>query len=58
MTDLDDFITQYVATWNEPNADVRRKRIEGTWSERASLYNRIKEYHGHAGVEAAVTRSL
>jgi hypothetical protein len=57
MTDLDEFIAQYVATWNEPDADIRRKWIPGVWSERASLYNRIKEYHGHAGVEAAVQRS-
>jgi hypothetical protein len=57
MTDLNEFITRYVATWNEPDADVRCKLIAGIWSERASLYNRIKEYHGHAGVEAAVKRS-
>jgi hypothetical protein len=57
MTDLDEFITQYVATWNEPDADICRKWIPGIWSERASLYNGIKEYHGHAGIEAAVKRS-
>jgi hypothetical protein len=57
VTNLDDFITQYVATWNEPDPDVRRKWISGTWSERASLFNRVKEYHGHAGIEAAVKRS-
>jgi hypothetical protein len=54
MTDLNDFITRYVATWNEPDPDVRRQWIAGTWSERTSLFNRIKEYHGHAGIEAAV----
>jgi hypothetical protein len=57
MTDLDEFITQYVAVWNEANADVRKPWIAGTWSERASLFNRIKEYHGHSGIEAAVQRS-
>jgi len=57
MTDLDDYITQYVAVWNEPDADVRGRWIAGTWSERASLFNRLKEYHGHAGIEAAVARS-
>jgi hypothetical protein len=57
MTDLDEFITQYVAVWNEANADVRKPWIAGTWSERASLVNRIKEYHGHSGIEAAVQRS-
>lgn len=57
MTDLDNFITQYVAVWNEPDPDVRRQWIADTWSERASLFNRIKEYHGHGGIEAAVQRS-
>jgi hypothetical protein len=57
MTDLDEFITQYVAIWNEPDRDVRRQWIAGTFSDRASLFNRIKEYHGHAGIEAAVQRS-
>jgi hypothetical protein len=32
MTDLNDFITRYVATWNEPDPDVRRQWIAGTWS--------------------------
>jgi hypothetical protein len=57
MTNLDDFITQYVATWNEPDPDVRRKWISSIWSEHASLYNGIKEYHGHTGIEQAVKRS-
>ncbi len=57
MTDLDDLITRYVAIWNEPDADVRRKWIAGTWCERASLFNRVNEYHGHAGIEEAVKRS-
>jgi hypothetical protein len=57
MPKLDEFITQYVAVWNEPDPDIRRKWIAGIWSDRASLYNRIKEYHGHAGIEAAVQRS-
>jgi hypothetical protein len=57
MTDLDDFIARYVATWNEPDPDVRCERISGVWSERTSLFNRVKETHGHAGIEAAVKRS-
>ncbi len=36
---------------------MRKQWIAGTWSERASLFNRIKEYHGHSGIEAAVQRS-
>lgn len=57
MTNLDDFIDQYVAVWNESEPEVRNRWIAHTWSDRASLYNRIKEYHGHSGVEAAVQRS-
>ncbi len=33
------------------------KWIAGTWSEQASLFNALSEYHGHAGIEVAVTRS-
>jgi len=57
MIDLDDFITQYVAAWNESDPHARRKWIAGTWSEQASLFNRLNEYHGHAGIEDAVRRS-
>jgi hypothetical protein len=52
-----DFIDSYVATWNEVDAATRRKRVEDVWSVGASLYNRAFEYHGHDGVEQAVTRS-
>jgi hypothetical protein len=57
MTDLEDFITQYVAVWNESDSDARGRWIAGTWSERARLFNRLKEYSGHAGIAAAVARS-
>ncbi len=57
MTDLDDFITQYVAAWNEPDPDARRNWIAGTWSAQAGLFNARNEYHGHAGIEDAVRRS-
>lgn len=57
MTNLENLITQYVAIWNEPDPGLRAQRIPGVWSEQASLYNRVKEYHGHAGIEQAVTRS-
>jgi hypothetical protein len=57
MTDLDDFIARYVATWNEPDADIRRDSISRVWSEQAALFNRVSEYRGHTGIEEAVTRS-
>jgi hypothetical protein len=57
MTNLDELITKYVAIWNEPDADVRQKSIPAVWSEQAGLFNRVNEYHGHAGVERAVQRS-
>jgi hypothetical protein len=57
MIELDDFIARYVATWNESDADIRRAHIEGLWSEQASLFNRVSEYHGLPGIEQAVKRS-
>jgi hypothetical protein len=57
MIELHDFITRYVATWNESDADIRRAHIEGLWSEQASLFNRVSEYHGPAGIDEAVKRS-
>jgi hypothetical protein len=55
--DIANLIDRYVATWNEVDPAMRRKRVEAVWSGGASLYNRAFEYHGHDGVEQAVTRS-
>jgi hypothetical protein len=55
--DIAALIDGYVATWNEVDGAMRRRRVEAVWSDGASLYNRTFEYHGHDGVEKAVTRS-
>jgi hypothetical protein len=57
MTELEDFITRYVAVWNEADPEIRRGWIADIWAETASLFNRFKEYHGRAGIAAAVRRS-
>lgn len=57
MTDVDELITRYVAIWNEPDEARRGERIPGIWSEKTSLYNRLREYRGHVGIEQATKRS-
>jgi len=57
MTNLDQFIERYVQAWTEPDPNTRRKRIRALWSDDASLFNRVADYHGHTGIEQAVTNS-
>ena len=32
LTDLTDFAERYIAVWNEPDADLRRRRIAELWA--------------------------
>lgn len=49
MTGADDLITRYVAVWNEVDEAARRSLIPEIWSSEASVYNRLREYHGLEG---------
>jgi len=46
---------RYVATWNEPDPQLRRKLIDELWAEDGVYYNRLFASAGRDGVEMAVS---
>ena len=57
MTDFNDFAARYVAVWNEPDPDLRRKAMAGIWGADARYCNGQAEYTGHEAIDRAVTAS-
>jgi hypothetical protein len=51
-TDLAD---RYVALWNEPDAAVRRRRIEALWTPAGATTNRLLDARGWDAIDARVT---
>jgi hypothetical protein len=54
MSDLQSFVQDYIAVWNEPDAERRRALIRTLWQEDADHLARTIEAHGHAGIEQRV----
>lgn len=54
---LNDFLERYIAVWNEPQAELRRKIIGELWAEDAIHYTRAFEMQGREAIEARVTRA-
>jgi hypothetical protein len=57
MDDLSSFIDQYVAVWNEPDADKRRRRIAAVWAPNGTTCYRLLDAHGYEAIEARVAGS-
>jgi hypothetical protein len=55
MTDLQTFVQDYIAVWNEPDIERRRKLIRILWQEDARHLAKRFEAIGHAGIENRVT---
>jgi hypothetical protein len=55
MSNLQTFVENYIAVWNEPDAERRRTLIRSLWQEDASHLARTLEAIGHAGIEKRVT---
>jgi hypothetical protein len=55
MSDLNAFARRYIAMWNEPDADLRRKVIAELFAPDAAHYTPSQEIHGHAKLEARIT---
>jgi hypothetical protein len=47
MTDFNEFADRYVATWNEPDVDLRRRAIAEIWAPDGRYCNGRAEYAGH-----------
>jgi len=55
MSDIQTFVQDYIAVWNEPDAVRRRQLIRSLWQEDAHHLARTLEAVGHAGIEKRVT---
>ncbi|HZZ36717.1 MAG TPA: nuclear transport factor 2 family protein [Caulobacteraceae bacterium] len=54
MDDTDRLFERYVAMWNEPNAEIRRRLIDDLWTEGGAHFVRDLEYRGHEQLEERV----
>lgn len=57
MSDIEASVEKYVASWAEPDAELRRKTIAELWVTDAVYKNQIAEYLGLEGIEEAVTEA-
>ena len=54
-SDIQTFVQDYIAVWNESDAGKRRQLIRTLWQEDAHHLARTLEAVGHAGIEKRVT---
>ena len=52
-----DLIDRYVAVWNEPDRDARRRRIEDVWAPGGATCYRLLDARGYEAIEARVVGS-
>ncbi len=50
-------IERYVAVWNEPDRDIRRRRIESVWAPGGTTCYRLLDARGYEAIEARVAGS-
>jgi hypothetical protein len=58
MDNLSSFIDAYVAVWNEPDAEIRRRRIATVWAPDGTTCYRLVDAHGHEQIESRVAGSF
>ncbi|MYS81516.1 nuclear transport factor 2 family protein [Embleya scabrispora] len=57
MSEIEAIVEKYVATWAEPDAEIRRKNIAELWAENCVYSNTATVYRGRDGIEEAVTEA-
>jgi hypothetical protein len=57
MTEVMDIVSRYVAVWNEPAADERRRRIRSLWASDGTSCYRLGDARGYEAIEARVSGS-
>jgi len=57
MTEVMNIVYRYVAVWNEPAADERRRRIRALWAADGTSCYRLAEARGYEAIEARVSDS-
>jgi hypothetical protein len=54
MSDLTDLVDRYIAVWNEPDPERRRRGIAGLWTEDGVHFTPSLEARGYEALEARV----
>jgi len=54
MTDVATVIDTYIASWNEADAERRRRLVAQTWSEDASYVDPLMSGEGQDGIDAMI----
>jgi hypothetical protein len=54
MNNINEFIDRYVAVWNEPDADRRRRSIAELWAEDGASLTQSIEARGYEALEARI----
>lgn len=57
MKDTSELIESYVAAWNEPDPDMRRRRIRSVWVPDGTTCHRLLEARGYSEIETRITAS-
>ncbi|MCX4750416.1 nuclear transport factor 2 family protein [Kitasatospora sp. NBC_01287] len=57
-SDPNAFVERYIALWNEPDAELRRKRIADLFAPDAAHFTPSQEVRGHAELEVRVTKAF
>jgi hypothetical protein len=54
MPEITTVVDDYIAMWNEPDAEARREIIARTWTEDATYVDPLMTGAGHDGLDAMV----
>ncbi len=55
MSEINDLVDRYVAVWNQPDAELRRRGIAELWTEDGVHLTPVHEAKGYEAIEARVT---
>lgn len=55
--DISELVESYVAAWNEPDPDARRRRIRSVWVPDGTTCYRLLESRGYDEIETRITAS-
>jgi SnoaL-like domain len=53
-TPIRDVVDRYIAVWNEPDADARRRAVAELWTEDGTYTDPLAAAEGHEAIEAVI----
>lgn len=54
MTQTTELVDRYIASWNEPDADARRRMIDRTWTAEGRYLDPVNVAEGAQGIDAMI----